>query len=79
MKANINKKGADVQEYQPLTFADAAAYLNISKSYLYHLTSKSIIPHSKPGGKKIFFNKADLDHYLQSNRVASIEEVKRHA
>lgn len=64
---------------RPLTFREAANYLNVSRSYLYQLTSKSIIPHYKPGGKKIFFDKKDLDRYLQKNRVSSMEEIRKDA
>lgn len=64
-------------EQKPIPFEEAAEYLNISKSYLYRLTSKSIIAHFKPGGKKIFFDRKDLDRYLQRNRVSSIEEIRR--
>ncbi len=62
---------------RPMSLEEAAKYLNISKSYLYRLTSRSIIPHFKPGGKKIFFDKKDLDRYLMSNRVSSREEIRR--
>lgn len=65
-------------ERRPMTLAESAEYLDISKSHLYQLTSKSIIPHYKPGGKKIYFEKKDLDRYLQRHRVSSIEEVRKH-
>ena len=40
-----------------LTLPEAADYLGLSKSYLYKLTSKKILPHSKPLGKKLFFKR----------------------
>jgi excisionase family DNA binding protein len=61
---------------RPLTLPEAAAYLNLGKSRLYKLTSTNVIPHYKPGGKKIFFLKSDLDAYLLRNRVASADEVR---
>ncbi|HYQ86146.1 MAG TPA: helix-turn-helix domain-containing protein [Bacteroidota bacterium] len=64
------------QSMKPMTLDEAASYLHISKSYLYRLTSKSLIPHYKPGGKKIFFDKNDLDHYILRNRVRSVEEIR---
>ena len=65
------------QQPRPLSLPEAAAYLSISKSRMYAYTSKSLIPHFKPNGKKIVFKKADLDAFLYRNRVASVEEIER--
>ena len=54
---------------KPLTLQQAAAYLDISPSHLYQLTSKQVIPHYKPGGKRIYFQMEDLNAYLLKNRV----------
>lgn len=53
-----------------LTSDEAAAYMGISKSYLYKLTMKQLIPHYKPMGKMCYFNRKELESWLQSNRVA---------
>jgi excisionase family DNA binding protein len=47
----------------------ASNYLDVSKSHLYQLTCKNQIPHYKPGGKKVYFDKADLDSYIRRNRI----------
>jgi excisionase family DNA binding protein len=65
------------QQPKPLTLEEAAHYLDVSKSEMYRLTSKSVLPHSKPGGKKIFFRKADLDAYLLHNRVKPLSEIRK--
>lgn len=57
-----------------LTSDEAAAYMGISKSYLYKLTMKQLIPHYKPMGKMCYFNRKELESWLQSNRVAVVEE-----
>lgn len=57
--------------------AGAAGYLGISKSHLYQLTSKGLIGHYKPAGKKIYFDKADLDEYLRRNRIRPEWEVEQ--
>lgn len=57
-----------------LTIPEAAQYLNISQSYLYKLTSLAAIPHFKPGGKKVFFDKSDLDNWIRRNRVSSAQQ-----
>jgi excisionase family DNA binding protein len=67
------------QESGPLDLDAAAKYLGISKSHLYHLTSKGLIGHFKPAGKKIYFDKADLDSYLKRKRVVPPWEIDRAA
>lgn len=54
-----------------LTSDEAARYLGISKSYLYKLTIKQVIPHYKPMGKMCYFNRVELERWLQNNRVAT--------
>jgi excisionase family DNA binding protein len=60
---------------KPLDLGGGAAYLHISKSHLYQLTSKGLIAHFKPAGKKIYFQKEDLDAYLLRNRRAAANEI----
>ncbi len=64
---------------KPFDLTEAADYLHVSKSHLYQLTSKGIIAHYKPAGKKIFFDKADLDEYIKRHRVASKDEIESRA
>ncbi len=59
-----------------LNFDDLAAYCGLSKSYLYKLTSTGQIPHYKPNGKHIFFNKIEIDEWLQRNRVKTAVEIE---
>lgn len=58
-----------------LTSEEAARYMGISKSYLYKLTMGQKIPHFKPMGKMCYFNRVELEQWLQSNRVATKEEI----
>ena len=62
-----------------LTSDEAARYLGISKSYLYKLTMKQAIPHYKPMGKMCYFNRQELEAWLQRNRVATDEEISQKA
>lgn len=59
----------------PMSFTEACKYLNISKSYLYKYTHKHLIPFYKPGGKKIFFSKKDLDAWIFKNKIMSDSEM----
>jgi excisionase family DNA binding protein len=59
-----------------LTFSEASEYTGMSKSYLYKLTSTKKISYSKPNGKIIFFEKEDLDKWMMSNKIMSIQDIK---
>ena len=59
------------------TAKEAVAYLGISLSYLYKLTSDGEIAFSKPHGKLIYFSKPDLDAWALKNRSRSQAELER--
>lgn len=62
-----------------LTSKEAAQYLGVSMSYLYHLTMRQEIPYYKPTGVKCYFDKKELEEWIKSNRVATIKEIKDRA
>lgn len=62
-----------------LTTDEAASYMGVSKSYLYKLTMEKRIPHYKPMGKMCFFNRKEMEMWLQANRVATDEELSQDA
>ena len=64
---------------QVLNFNDACIYLELSQSHLYKLTSTGSIPHYKPNGKKLYFNRQELDNWLLRNRSNSIDEIEQEA
>jgi excisionase family DNA binding protein len=62
-----------------LNFNEAARYLELSSSHLYKLTSAGSIPFYKPNGKKIYFNRTELDEWLLRNRSETQDEIDRKA
>lgn len=62
-----------------LTSDEAAKYMGVSKSYLYKLTMRQQIPHYKPMGKMCYFNRLELEQWLQSNRVSTSTEISLQA
>jgi len=64
---------------QVLTFDECIRYCGISASYGYKLTSKGIIPHSKPHGKIMYFNRAEVDSWLLSNPIKSTSQIESEA
>ena len=60
-----------------LNFNEACSYLDVSQSHLYKLTSTRQIPHFCPQGKKLYFNRTELDAWLQRNRQSTNEEIEQ--
>lgn len=73
------KDDAHLYSKEILTSDELAQYLGFSKSYLYKLTMKQEIPHYKPTGKVIFFNRKEVEEWVQRNRIATIEEINHKA
>jgi excisionase family DNA binding protein len=59
-----------------LNLNEACSYLDISASHLYKMTSQKLIPHFCPQGKKLYFNRTQLDEWLQRNRQDSADEIE---
>lgn len=51
------------------TVAEACEYMGITESHLYKLTSSGRIPHYKPTGKLIYFDRSELDDWLLQNKM----------
>ncbi len=62
-----------------LTFDEASDYTGISRSYLYKLTASGKIPHSKPNGKMLFFEKKKLVNWLLQNKRKSKHDIQSEA
>ena len=62
-----------------LNLDEVAEFTGLSKSHLYKLTSTGKIPHYKPNGKFIFFDRAEIEKWLLRNRVKTIDEIDAEA
>ena len=62
-----------------LNFIEAALYLDVSHSHLYKLTSTGAIPFYKPNGKKVYFNRQELDTWLLRKRQTTSDEIEQQA
>ncbi|MFZ2284962.1 MAG: helix-turn-helix domain-containing protein [Lutibacter sp.] len=68
------------QGYQEImNFKQLCDYLELSKSHIYKLTSTQEIPHYKRGGKKLYFNKYEIDKWVLQNRVETRAEIETQA
>lgn len=62
-----------------LTLKEVAEYTGLSRSYLYKLTMSQQIPFYRPNGKCLYFNRQELEQWLQSNRVSTQAELAQNA
>lgn len=65
-----------VNNKRVLTFDEALEYTGYKRSYFYKLTYAGIIPHSKPNGKAIFFDREKLEEWLLSNPRKGLREMQ---
>ena len=70
---------ATLSRKRVLTFDEVAAYTGLSKSYLYKLTAAGLVPHSKPNGKNIYFDRQVIEKWLLRNDVQSSEAIEKQA
>lgn len=75
--SQVEKQLASVRSM--LTFDEAAEFLGFSKSYLYKLTSTCQIPHYKPKGKMLYFEKPELMDWLKQNKVKTSTQIEAEA
>jgi excisionase family DNA binding protein len=47
-----------------LCFEDVVLLTGLSKSHLYKLTSSHQIPHYKPNGKQVYFDRAEVESWM---------------
>jgi excisionase family DNA binding protein len=62
-----------------LTIDDVSLLTGISKSTLYKMTCKKLLPHYKPNSKLLFFNRQEIEEWAQQNRVMSQQEAEQKA
>jgi excisionase family DNA binding protein len=77
-----NHVQGEVPALAPMEFMNpeqAATYLSVSLPFIYKLSSTHRLPFYKPGGKKIYFKRSDLDNYITQKRIASREELEHEA
>ena len=74
-KNNHKQERGSTIEKKMLTFDEACNYTGIKPSYMHKLTAARRIPFYKPTGKKIYFDKEELEEWLRGNRVKTMDEI----
>lgn len=72
LKASISETASG-----PLTVEQAAKFLGVSTSTIYHWTASGEIPHYKPNGKRCYFLREELLDWVKRNRIAGRDELER--
>jgi excisionase family DNA binding protein len=72
------EKRAGMDADRLLNTRDAARLLDIAVATLYEKTAERSIPHYRHG-KKILFKKSELFAWVESQKVATAEEIKKNA
>lgn len=62
-----------------LTLEDVAVLTGLSKSHLYKLTCYKKIPHYKPNGKNVYFDRKEIEEWMCQGKVVSTDEIEEAA
>ena len=79
MEHEILNKLEAIERYTLLAAKNVALLTGFSKSHLYKLTCSHQIPHYKPNGKQIYFDRAEVEAWMKQNRVATTQEMDQKA
>lgn len=58
-----------------MTVDELSIYLGLSPQYIRKMTHNREIPYFKPNGKKLYFDKEEIDQWVFKSRVATNEEL----
>ena len=76
---NLILTNENFEQKNALTFSEALAYTGLSRSYMYKLTASRRIPHYKPHGKLLYFNRAELDGWMLQCPLKTDEQLEAEA
>ena len=62
-----------------LTLEDVSLLTGLSKSHLFKLTCNHQIPHYKPNGKQLYFDRAEIEAWMKQGKVSTVDESEQMA
>ena len=62
-----------------LNVDDVVILTGLSKQHIYKLTYAHKIPYYKPNGKLMYFNRNEIEAWMQQNRVTPLVEAQQSA
>lgn len=75
VNAAIEARIAELREKEILNLEEACNFTGMSKSFIYKMTSLNAIPHYKPTGKVLYFEKKELESWMRTRKGKSQEEL----
>ena len=64
------------QNLELLDLNQAAEYLKLKPSYIYSLIHLKKLPYYKPLGKRVYFDKSELNKLIKEAKIKSVDEVE---
>lgn len=74
--SNISEAG--IATTPIMNIKQLSAYLDLSVSALYKMTSTKEIPHAKRG-KRLYFDKKDIDAWVLENKITTTSDIEKMA
>ena len=62
---------------QVLTRSDVAILTGLTTATIYKLTTERRIPHYKPNGRLLYFDRKEIEEWMKQNRVGTTQEAER--
>ena len=62
-----------------LDVKDVCALTGYGPDYIYKLAAQGKLPHYYPTGRKMFFDRAEIEAWMKQNRVGTVEEAEQQA
>ena len=81
MEAEVELKLKQIEQVavlaakEVLSVKDVSLLTGMKESYIRKLVEQSKLPHYRPMGKKIYFEKSDIYSFLRTNRIPSAQEL----
>lgn len=81
MDAELNKRLKNIEKMsvlaakRMLSVKDVSLLTGFSETYIRKLVRESKLPYYRPMGKMIFFDRAEIDSFLRTNRTPSAQEL----
>jgi excisionase family DNA binding protein len=78
-KLNVIERNSLLAAKNVLCLEDVAVLTGLSKSTIYKLTADKKIPHYKPNGKLVYFERTEIENWMLQNRVGTTDEAEQNA
>lgn len=57
-----------------LTVDEVALYLGVTKQWVYSLVNQRVLPTYKPNGRRLYFDRSEVDEWVKAGRLDTREQ-----